>query len=309
MDICVWDKCNNRCKFCSNPDLPWKSDGTIKGDVYSYENLIAKLESPKFKELIGDYILMTGGEPTLQPRFLDILQYLSKNFSKQKIGVVTNGRLFSYRSFARKVLAIRGLHLGISIYGHNARAHDSVTRAKGSFWQTVSGIKNILSLRDSGHQIEIRTVISGVSYKNLGKMIEFVCGQFPSIDRLVLIFPEYEGQAVKNIKETKVTYSQVTPELMKVLPLFKKFKKIRLYHFPLCVLDPALWPYVWRTLPKEEVVFLPSCKNCSYRKYCLGIHKTYLKYVGEQEFKPIKENIKLILDKKNIKHHPIKSVK
>ena len=30
MDICVWDKCNNRCLMCTNPDRPWPNwDGSF----------------------------------------------------------------------------------------------------------------------------------------------------------------------------------------------------------------------------------------------------------------------------------------
>lgn len=309
MDLCIWDKCNNKCKMCSNPDLPWKSsEGVTKKEAYDYKNIISRLETRKKRGDVSDYILITGGEPTLQPRFLDLLKFINKNFPQQKIGLLSNGRIFSYKDFTKEVLKIDNLSLGISIYGHNTQAHDKVTQVKGSFLQTVNGLKNILAQRRSSHIIEIRTVISGLSYLHLDKMIGFIQAQFPSIDRLILIFLEFEGQAVKYLKETKVSYAQVATRLKKAQPFFKEFKEIRLYHFPLCTLDPSLWPYVWRTLPEKEIIFLSSCQDCKYRKYCLGIHKDHIKYMGDKEFKPINKKIKIISRKENFKHHPIERV-
>jgi len=310
MDLCIWDKCNNRCKTCSNPDLPWKSikTGIVKKDTYSYEEIISRIENRRKNGRLSNYILMTGGEPTLHPRFLDLLKYISKNFPDKRIGLLTNGRLFLYKTFTQEVLKINNLHIGTSIYGHNDRAHDRVTQAKGSFEQTISGLKNILLYRNPTHQIEVRTVISKLSYLHLDKMVGLVSDQFPLIDRFILIFLEFEGQAVKYLKETKVSYAQVASQLKKAQPFFKEFKEIRLYHFPLCTLDPSLWPYVWRTLPKSEITFLSSCQNCKYRKYCLGIHKDHIKYMGDKEFKPIKKKIKIISRKNDFKHHPIERV-
>ena len=310
MDICVWDKCNNRCKMCSNPDLPWSSlkKGSVNQEPYNYDEIISRLEDRKRDGKMTDYILMTGGEPTLHPRFLDILKYLTKNFSKQKVGILSNGRLFSYKSFAREVLKINNLFLGVSVYGHNAETHDAITQSKGSFVQTISGLKNILAYRNPGHLIEVRTVISGLSYPHLDKMIEFISVEFPSVDRFVLIFLEFEGQAVKNLKETKVNYAQVVPKLKKALPLFKKFKEIQLYHFPLCAIDSVFWPYIRRALPEYEITFLPVCQKCDYREYCLGIHKGHIKYIGTKEFKPIKREINIVPNQEDFKHHPIRKV-
>ena len=72
------------------------------------------------------------------------------------------------------------------------------------------------------------------------------------------------------------------------------------------MINQSLWKYTWRTLPKYEVTFLPRCKDCLYKKYCLGIHKEYLKKVGGEEFQPIKN--KYLIKETNNFYHPIQDV-
>jgi len=305
MDICVWDKCNNNCLMCTNPDRPWPAwDGSFD---YSYESLIKRIKKSEKEIKTYDSIYLGGGEPTLHPAFLKVLNFVSKNFPKQRIKLLTNGRKFLYRDFTKEVLSItNNLDIELSIYGPNKKAHEAVTRASNSFEQTMQGLKNLLDYKKEDQLINVRFVITKLSYKSLEEFLKLMGERFSSTDRIMIIFWEVENQAVKNIKAVKVTYNQVSPYLGKLYPLLGNFKEIRLYHFPLCALSEKFWPYVWRTLDKDEVIFNSSCAKCQYRKYCLGIPKEYSKHMGIKEFKPIKENFN-IKERKNI-YQPILSI-
>ena len=307
MDICLWDKCNNNCSICTNPDKPWLSFNGLPEEGYDYEVLIKRIKRLKEKIAASDAIILTGGEPTLHPRFLDILNFFRQNFPQQEIRILTNGRHFFYRDFTKNVLGIDNLNLAVSLYGPNAKIHDGVTRTKNSFEQTVKGLENLLSYKNNKQTVEIRTVISRPSYEHLGQILNLIKRRFSSVDRVILIFMEIEGQADKNFKSVGISYSQAKLSLEKIYPLFNNFKELRLYHFPLCTLDSRFWPFIWRTLPANEVTFASLCNQCQYRKYCLGIHKGYLKKIGDKEFRPIKENF--IIQATNDFYHPIREVK
>jgi MoaA/NifB/PqqE/SkfB family radical SAM enzyme len=293
--------------MCTNPDLPWLSAEGLPQEGYDFPVLVERIKRLKKQISSSDAIILTGGEPTLQPRFLDVLKFIRDNFPKQEIRILTNGRKFIYSDFAKEVLKTDNLNIAVSLYGPNARIHDSITRAKGSFDQTIKGIANILSLKNNGQIIEIRTVISRLSYQHLGQILNLIKERFSSVDRVILIFMEVEGQADKNFRGVGITYSQVRPFLEKLYPVFNNFKELRLYHFPLCALEPKFWPFVWRTLPTKEVAFNLSCRQCNYKKHCLGIHKGYLEKMGDKEFGPIKEEIKI--KKKADFYHPIIEIK
>lgn len=293
--------------MCTNPDLPWLSDKGFPQEGYDFPVLIERIKHLKKEIDSSDVVILTGGEPTLHPRFLDILKFIRDNFPKQEIRILTNGRRFFYPDFAQKVLRTNNLNIAVSLYGPSAKIHDGITRTKGSFNQTIGGIKNILSLRNKEQIVEIRTVITGLSYQYLEQILNLVRRRFSLIDRMVLIFMEVEGQADKNFRSIHISYSRVRPFIEGLYPIFNDFKELRLYHFPLCVLEPRFWPFVWRTLPTEEVTFTDKCSQCRYMKYCLGVHKGYLDRKGNKEFQPIKKKIE-IKERADF-YHPITETK
>jgi len=305
MDICVWDRCNNKCFMCTNPDRPWPAwDGSFD---YSYKSLIERIKKSEEKIKTYDSIYLSGGEPTLHPEFSRVLRFISEYFPKQRIKLLTNGRKFLYRDFTEEVLNItNNLDVELSIYGSDKKSHEAVTRTLGSFEQTLNGLKNLLNYKKKGQLINVRFVITKLSYKHLEEFLKLMKKKFISTDRIMLIFWEVEHQAVKNIKTVKVTYNQVSPYLKNANALLKTFKEVRLYHFPLCVISEKFWPYVWRTLPEDGILFKSSCNKCKYKKYCLGIPKEYSEHIGINEFKLINKNIEIEETKDT--YHPILKV-
>jgi len=154
--------------------------------------------------------------------------------------------------------------------------------------------------------VEIRTVISKLSYRHIGQTLNLIQTKFPAVDRVIVIYLETEGQAVKNLKKVLIPYSKVRPHLTKIEPFLTALKEVRLYHFPLCTLDAKFWPYVWRTLPAKEVEFIPLCAACRYQKYCLGIHRDYPNKIKSGEFKPIEKDY--LIEETGDFYHPIRGI-
>ena len=305
IDLCIYDKCNNKCLMCTNPSGSWPAwDNSFD---YSYKAIIKRLEGAKEKISLADSIYITGGEPTLHPRFLDILKYLKRYFSKQQIKLLTNGRRFSYENFAIESLNInQNFEIDLSIYGPDSEVHDSVTRSKDSFKQTCLGLNNLLIHKKPRQIIGVRIVLTKLSYRYIGEMLDLIKNKFSEVDRVVIIFPEIEAQVIKNFEKINITYQDVKPYIEDVFLKIKYFKEIRFYHFPLCTLSNKIWPYIWRTISEQEVKFLKTCEKCNYKKYCLGIPEGYLKHVGMENFTPVTEKI-IILSSNDI-HKPIDSV-
>lgn len=301
-DICIWNKCNNKCIMCTNPDEFLPNIGISKKEIFKQLNRLRLRSLSQEKQ--SDFLL-TGGEPTINPNLFHILSYLRKNHPNSRILLLSNGRMFAYENFTKKILQFDNLDLALPIHGFNARSHDSITRTPGSFSDLISGLKNIKSYKKN-HQIEIRIILTKATYRNLIKITRFIVKNIPWADRLVYIFMEIEGQAAKNIQTIGLKFSNIKIEnLQRIITLARNnYNDVRLYHFPLCVIPRNLWKYAWRTLPKEEVTFLKKCGFCDYKKLCLGIHTNYIKLYGSAEFNPIKKKYNLILNRNNY-HHPI----
>jgi MoaA/NifB/PqqE/SkfB family radical SAM enzyme len=287
--------------MCTNPDRPWPAwDGSFG---YDYDSIIKRLEGKREILEKTEVLYLSGGEPTLNPRFLDILTYLNDEFPKLKITLLTNGRTFLYEDLARKVLDANNLSIAMSLHGHTESVHDLVTGIKGSFVQMIKGLRNVLNNRKNGQEVEIRIIITGLTYKYVENIINMALNNFPEVDRFVLIFLEMEGQALKNIKKISLKYGDFLPYLKNISETIRRSGRIRLYHFPLCVVPFELWPYVSRTLPEDEVTFLPGCDSCQYRKYCMGIHKMYLENISKKGFNPV--NAKIKISENDNFHQPI----
>lgn len=275
--------------------------------LYSKEAVLARLlvKQKRYRDN-KESINLTGGEPTIHPDFLGLTREIRDAFPGSKIVIATNGRMFSYPLFTKQYLALNDLSLHIALHGPDAGLHDSITRTKGSFDQTVRGIRNILKYRNHDQELELRVVITKLNEKAVGRILSFIRKEFSSVDRVTLIFMEMEGLAGKNFKTVGLRYKEFRSQLSQFEQWAEGLPELRLYHFPLCVLPPGLWPYAWRTLRKNEVTFLPRCKKCLYKKYCLGIHKDYLKLVGDKEFQPIKKKINI--EARDFFHHPIAKI-
>ncbi len=282
IEICVFDKCNNRCLMCTNPsEGSWPAwDGSFDYGIKSLKERVLKLKKEqKIKKGEIKSIYLSGGEPTIHPDFIDFFVFLKEQFSTATIKLLTNGRRFLYQDFSKKVLVVNdNIEIIFSICGPNAKIHDGVTRTPGSFIQMVAGLNNVLRYRKVSQRIGLRFVISRVTVDHIHKTLKFITSNFPALDEIAVVFMEIEGHGEKNLKFLKVGYDDVKikKELEKSIVLAQKNKNIFLYHFPLCTVPQLFWPFVSRTLPKEETTFLKKCKKCKVRNFCLGIPNYYL---------------------------------
>ncbi|MBI5527403.1 MAG: hypothetical protein HY897_13805 [Deltaproteobacteria bacterium] len=140
--------CNNRCRVC----------GASIGKA-------ARPVLPAVRS--GDILQITGAEPTLVPAIFDIARRAAGRGCA--VTLFTNGRAFAYPECARRAAASRVAAVSISFHGTTAEAHDTFTRAPGSFGQAVAGARN---LRRAGVRVEIRAP-AGRSAAEVRAMIEF----------------------------------------------------------------------------------------------------------------------------------------
>jgi organic radical activating enzyme len=291
--------------MCTNPE--GFGDASMSGP-YSYDGVLSRVLRVKdISDYSSEAICLTGGEPTSHPEFLRLFATIRKELPDNQLVLATNGRMFSYEEFAKKFLNIGASKIEIPIHGSNASIHDAVTRVKGSFDQAIKGIDNILRHRSSLHELEIRVVLTKLNFHNVSAILDLVREKFSEIDRVVVIFPEMEGMCAKNIEIVGLTYSEVKEEMVRLIEEWKdKFNGLSLFHFPLCSLPVGLWKYAWRTLRGNEIVFPAGCEGCSYREYCLGVHKDYADILGTDEFVPPPAGINIKENKGvDYEYHPI----
>ncbi|OGS02439.1 MAG: hypothetical protein A3I76_06560 [Elusimicrobia bacterium RIFCSPLOWO2_02_FULL_61_11] len=162
---------------------------------------------------------------------------------------------------------------------------------RGSFSQTVRGLKNLLSL-PGAPRVEIRLVLHKKSAAVLPGTLEFLLKTFPDTSAycVTAIHYEIEGMSLANHRKLALKLSASAAILDGCLPLIKRFGDFRLYHFPLCLVREELRPLCWITLPPEDRVYpAKKCGRCRLKKKCLGLMLEYDRMFGHAELKPVKK--------------------
>jgi radical SAM protein with 4Fe4S-binding SPASM domain len=133
MDLALTFSCQNNCVHCYAGG-PHKTDELT---TEQWKTVIDRLHG------IGIFTLtFTGGEPTLREDLPDLLQYAQNK--GMVTGLVTNGRRLRDKGYV-ETLEKAGLDfVQVTLESHKPDVHDLMTGAKGSWKETVEGIKNII---------------------------------------------------------------------------------------------------------------------------------------------------------------------
>lgn len=127
--------CNNKCVFCLDSAV---HDGTYV-DPQGVRELIAE-----GREGGATRLILSGGEPTIHPEYLDFIA-LGHKVGYRRVQTVTNGRMFAYPEFLRKCVNAGLQEITFSVHGHNAKVHDALVGVPGAYVQIIAGVKNALA--------------------------------------------------------------------------------------------------------------------------------------------------------------------
>jgi MoaA/NifB/PqqE/SkfB family radical SAM enzyme len=156
--------CNNHCTFCLDSNA---HDGTMRA------NMDIKVQIVEGRKKGAERLILSGGEPTMHPNFLDFVK-LGKRAGYPKVQTVTNGRMFKYPAFL-DTAADNGLdEITFSLHGHNAKLHDALVGTPGAFVEETAGLK--AALASGRFIINIDIVINKMNIKHLPEMLETFIG-------------------------------------------------------------------------------------------------------------------------------------
>lgn len=288
-DIIMGYSCNNDCMHCIR--------GNKDRDVnLSYSDVIGLVDEAKKRGTAK--IILQGGEPTIRKDFLDILRYVRRKGFKE-IQMQSNGRMFAYPSFAEEVAENNITEFCISMHNYNAKKHDAFTGVKGSYNQTIEGIKNLIRLKQF---VRILIVLTRKNYKDLRKIVDVLLNLHVQNYQIGIVIPE--GNAINYFDDIVPRLSDVEPYLLESLGFLKRGGFcFNTQDIPRCFLGEfeksALEvPFVYAEKLFPEVNVLDSekarrdkkvvPKECKHFSVCEGVYKEYAKRFGVEELRPVK---------------------
>jgi len=294
-DIKIGNMCNNNCLFCIN-------DKSV--EINKPSRLLVKELSLAQKDGFRD-IIITGGEPTIRKDFFQLLN-IAKKEGFQKIGIYTNARMFSNLKFVEKATKAGLNWCLVSLHSCYEKVHDKLSQVKGSFNQTVTGIRNIVSLN-----IEVvnNCTITKLNYKHLSETAAFLYKLGVKIQNYT--FVDVIGNAWKNKHRTVPRYKEIEPELRKAIVYCKNNNiNVSVENIPLCILkeyytfarENGFNEIDWKLSDfggnvvdfniarLENKYKKKACSLCVYNNICEGIRRVYADLYGDAEFQSVIRN-------------------
>lgn len=134
MDLALTFRCQNNCVHCYAGGPHSTSELTTQ----QWKEVIDKLKH------IGIFIVtFTGGEPTLREDLPELLKYAQDGGIVT--GLITNGRKLKDKKYIKRLEKAGLDFVQITLESHKAVVHDRITGVKGSWKETIQGIKNALN--------------------------------------------------------------------------------------------------------------------------------------------------------------------
>jgi len=293
-------KCINNCRFCSER----KQLEKFTGQFISKRNIYNKLKYFAYKGF--DHVTFTGGEPTLHPYFVEILQF-AKGLG-YKTYVTTNGGLFISKRFTRKVLPFLD-EICFSLHGHNARVHNFHTLREQSFAELVPALKNVEE-EDGNIFGLVNMVITRYNFDFVHNLIDFA-SEYKKIKQIIISNFAPEGNGLRNFRELVLPLGEIKEKVGEIVKLAQdKFLIVRFFGLPLCILNKYMehsndaWWSPRATIEKRRNnggSFLKTtrsykpirkriktlkCKICTKSNICGGVFKKYYQEFGGKELIP-----------------------
>lgn len=298
-------KCNSCCRFCMNIGLRdfYKSTKEIVRDmVFS-------------RERGKTHLSLFGGENSIRPDIIYLIK-TAKKLGFKEIVIGTNGRMFSYKDFAKKIIDAGLTDLYFSIHGHNSRIHDYLTQVSGSFNQLIKGIANVKSLgfkRFGSH-----TTIVKPNYKYLPQIGRLIYSLGIRSAEFLYVNPSLGG-AHRHFKKLMPRISEAAPYIKGCLDIGKRNNILdwAVSHVPMCYfagyekqinqpdqrrikneIQPIESQYIFNQgqssidntphVSVQKRIKTEKCLDCKYGRVCLGIWKEYIKQFGDAELVPLR---------------------
>jgi radical SAM protein with 4Fe4S-binding SPASM domain len=178
-------------------------------------------------------VVFTGGEPTLRD---DLAELIAQT---QKVGLVsglvTNGRKLKDEPYFKSLVDAGLDHIQITLESHNPKIHDKITGVKGSWDETMQGLKNAIA---SPIYTISNTTLNKYNIKDILKTIDFIHNlglkQF-ACNSLI-----YSGKAPEVAKNFALDEASLEPVLTQIRNRARELGMEFIWYTPTeyCVLNP-----------------------------------------------------------------------
>lgn len=293
VDVKLGWSCNNRCRFCVQGD---------KRKRYTDRSTAEALELLDEARRAADELVLTGGEVTLRSDLPELVRH-ARSLGFRVIQVQTNGRRLADEALCDALFKAGVTEFSPALHAPKPEAHDYLTRAPGSFRQTVRGIVNV---KRRGGRVVTNTVVTRSTFRLLGDLGRLLVRL--GVDQYQLAFPHPLGSAGQNFEAIVPRLTLLAPYLRTGLDSGQEAGlRVMTEAVPLCFLEDG-----YRRLAAEKIMPRtrifdaenvlpdystyrvvegkakgPPCTTCRLESGCEGPWREYPERFGWSEFSPV----------------------
>ena len=270
-------KCNSNCIMCPASDSERR-----KGFSYSREVLLKYID---YLPAELDYLVITGGEPTMQPHlFIEALSRIKAKYAQTQVLLLTNGRSLSNEWLFEQVVNNKPNHfrIAVPIHGSNRLEHDYITRAPGSFDQTMLALSRLMK---SDIDVEIRIVVTKVNCDYLLDIAKLISDHFDRVFCVNIVGLEPRGNCALNFEKVYIDHKKSFQKSKNAIDyLIQHGYDVGLYNYPLCSIDRDYWAIAEKSISGYKNVYHPDCSKCEVKSICGGFFTVALRIAKPQVY-------------------------
>lgn len=306
VEIQLGHLCNNRCVFCISGHLTHRKEAPI---------LPAMLIRQRLREARAegiDHLTFLGGEPTIQPFFMEVLEY-AVELGFGTIVVFSNGTRLHRPGMLERILETGGeFEFRLSFQGGNEAAHEATTRRKGSWRQLVGSLERARAL---GQRVTVNMCVVQSNHASLPDFPALIAPRGVAHLHLDMIHPDdtpvAKGVGGEALEDIMPRYRDVARSLRAMAAGFAPGFEFSIGNLPQCV-APELAPHIHhggvetqtntagvlgaavlapghdKYAEKQENKRKPErCRGCVFDAQCTGVFDQYADLYGHDELAPV----------------------
>ncbi|MCB9791719.1 MAG: radical SAM protein [Alphaproteobacteria bacterium] len=250
------------------------------------------------------HLHLTGGEPSIHPRFIDVLTLAKRLGMRTSIGSI--GTMLRRPAFAAQAMPLLDEGL-FSLHGPSAEVHDALTRRAGSFDQVTEALSRAQELNPDFLPC-VNSVLVRPNAEHLPETIALADRLGARLIVVSNLTPE--GAGLDNYEELAVPLEQLRALVPRAVPAAKR-AILRFFGVPYCLLgehgplsndlhwDPRVtveWTAKpgkvvfddhWSWDPGRKRLYAPECGGCRMQGVCMGVFDRYAELWPTQALTPV----------------------
>ncbi len=224
MDLALTYRCNNQCFHCY-------AGGSRETNELRTEAWFSVID--KIFELGIPHVVFTGGEPTVREDLPQLVRYAEEKGLVS--GLVTNGRRLKDKEYLDALIQAGLDHIQITLESFDEVVHDQITGVKGSWKETVQGLKNAIA---TPVYTLTNTTLTKYNIDDIVETIKFIHSL--GLDQFACNSLIYSGKTPEAAKAYALDEARLEPSLTKIRDYAEMLGMEFIWYTPTqyCVLNP-----------------------------------------------------------------------